>query len=111
MSSTHSPKLVRLIQCGRRSCSYVLTEDERLWEPKSEIGQVAVCPICGDDSFYTLKANGQKVTFKEREEYRDGVNVDEIEATPRMGPKMRSYLRDAKARALGRIAKEKEAQP
>jgi len=97
-----NPILVRLIQCGRRSCSYVLTEDERDWEqhPKWDSGKVAVCPICGNDGFYTLKPNGQKMTMSERDQYRDGIDPATIEPSPRMGPKMKAYLRDAKRRAL-----------
>lgn len=91
--------LVRLIQCGRRSCSYVLTEDERDWMPNG-FGKTAVCPICGNDGFYRLKPNGQKMTMSERDQYRDGIDPATIEPSPRMGPKMKAYLRDAKRRAL-----------
>ena len=96
---------VKLIQCGRRSCSYVLDEDERAWEqhPEWEDGKVAVCPICGQDDFFTLKPNGQKVRVSEMDEYRDGIDPNLIEPTPRMGPKMKAYLRDAKRRIMHRL--------
>lgn len=94
-----SPKLVRLLQCGRKSCGYVLADEERGWR-REDIGQRAICPICANDDFYTLKANGQKVNYREMDEYRKGVDPNLIEATPRMGPKMRAYLRDAKKRIL-----------
>lgn len=108
MNNPTIPKLVRLIQCGRRSCSYVLAEEERHWreDPEWEDHKTAICPLCGEDSFYHLKANGQKISFRERDQYRDGVPLDEIEATPRMGPKMRNALRDAKTRAFARFTKE-----
>lgn len=95
-------RLVRLVQCGRRSCGYILTEGERVWVPSKnfDMGQTAVCPICEEDSFYTLKPNGQKVKFSERDDYRDGIDPTMIEPAPRMGPKVKAYLRDAKRRIL-----------
>ena len=98
MSEEITP-LVNLIQCGRQSCGHVLLEEERHWKPDG-IGERAICPRCGNCGFYTLKANGQKVTRKEMAEYRNGVDPRLIEATPRMGPKMRKELAEAKARAL-----------
>lgn len=102
MSEQIQSPLVKLIQCGRRSCSYVLLGDERRWLPK-DIGRTACCPFCGNDDFYTLKANGQKTVWSERDLYRNGIDPNLIEPTPRMGPKMRSALLDAKRRALESI--------
>lgn len=95
-------RVVRLIQCGRRSCGFILTEEERKWtvDPKWEARQTAVCPRCGEDGFYTLKPNGQKTTMKERDKYRDGIDPTLIDPAPRMGPKMRAGLLAAKRRIL-----------
>jgi len=93
-------RLVRLVQCGRRSCSYVLSEDERGWTPNDYGGQKAICPKCGEDGFYTLKENGQKASWGERDQYRDGIDPTLIEPTPRMGPKFRAALLDAKRRIM-----------
>jgi hypothetical protein len=56
--------------------------------------------MCGNGDFYTLKPNGQKMTMGERDQYRDGIDPTTIEPAPRMGPKMKAYLHDAKRRAL-----------
>lgn len=96
---SNQTNLVKLIQCGRRSCSHVLIEDERGWK-LNDIGHTAVCPKCGNDDFYTLKPNGQKTSFSERDLYRDGIDPATIEPTPRMGPKFKAALMDARRRAL-----------
>lgn len=102
LSRVDLPRLVRLIQCGRRSCGYVLTEDEREWsqDPEWEFRKTAICPKCGEDSFYTLNERGQKITFKERDKYRDGLDPTTIEPSPRMGLKMRRRILAAKRRAI-----------
>jgi hypothetical protein len=97
--------LVKLIQCGRRSCSHVLLEDERAERP-NDFGYTLICPKCGNDDFYTLKENGRKTVWSERDLYRNGIDPNLIEPTTRMGPKMRAALLSAKERAL----KEKGAQ-
>lgn len=95
-------RLVRLIQCGRRACSHILTEDEREWtRPLGELRRrTAICPQCGCDNFYTLNERGQSITFRELENYRNGLDPATIEPSPRMGSKMKSRLLAAKARIL-----------
>jgi len=92
-------RLVHLLQCGRAKCGHVLTKDEYDWKP-SGIGATAICPMCGCSEFYSLKANGQKMTMKDHEENRDGINPELIEPTPRMGPKLKASLINAKRRIL-----------
>jgi len=98
--SVHS--LVRLLQCGRQSCGYVLTEDEREWlqDPEWSARRTAHCPKCGEDGFYTLNEKGQKITARDREKYRDGLDPTLIEPSPRMGPKNRRMILAAKERIL-----------
>lgn len=56
--------------------------------------------MCGCSEFYSLKANGQKMTMKDHNENRGGINPELIEPTPRMGPKLKAALLDAKRRIL-----------
>lgn len=95
---------VRLLECSRRSCSYILSEEERLWVPnerwKGMGGKSATCPKCGGDSFFTLNEVGQRITSKDREKYRDGLVLAEIQPSPKMGSKRRHMLLAAKDRAL-----------
>ncbi len=95
-------RFVRLIQCGRRSCGYVLTEDEREWrqDPEWEARKTAICPKCGEDGFYTLNEKGQQITMRDSEKYRNGLNPATIEPSTRMGLKMRRIILAAKRRAL-----------
>jgi hypothetical protein len=97
------PRLVRLVQCGRRACGYVLTEEERDWreDPEWEGRKTAVCPKCGEDSFYSLNELGQKLTMRDRDKYRDGIDPATIEPSPRMGEKMKRWILAAKSRAIG----------
>ena len=100
-----APTLVRLIQCARRGCGHVLTEEERAWKPTRR-GRRASCPACGGDSFYTLKPNGQATVWGERDQYRDGIDPTLIEPAPRMGPKKKAALLAAKRRILAAIAEQ-----
>ena len=95
-------RLVRILQCGRQSCSHVLTEDERDWksDPRWESSRTAICPECGCDSFYTLNEKGQQITTRDREKYREGIDPSTLEPSPRMGPKNRRMILAAKARIL-----------
>jgi hypothetical protein len=93
------PRLVHLLQCARAKCGHVLTKDEYDWKP-SGIGKTAICPMCGCSEFYSLKANGQKMTMKDHDENRDGINPELIDPTPRMGPKLKASLLAAKRRIL-----------
>ena len=96
-------RLVRLLQCGRKSCGHVLTESERDWVKSKDFegARTAVCPECGNDDFYTLNAAGQAMTTRDM---RDGADREidpaTIEPSPRMGPKMKARILDAKRRAL-----------
>ena len=99
------PRLVHLLQCARAKCGHVLTKDEYTWKP-SCIGRTAICPMCGCSEFYSLKANGQKMTMKDHDENRDGINPELIVPTPRMGPKLKASLLDAKRRILEVNVKE-----
>lgn len=96
-------RLVRLLQCGRKSCGHVLTEGEREWVKSKDFegARTAVCPECGNDDFYTLNAAGQAMTARDM---RDGADREidpaTIEPSPRMGPKMKARILDAKRRAL-----------
>jgi hypothetical protein len=94
-----NPRLVRLLQCGRKSCGYVLTDDEREWK-SVEYGKRAICSQCGCDSFYTLNEKGQQITTRDREKYRDGIDPTTIEPSPRMGPKMTKAIIRAKWHAI-----------
>lgn len=89
----------KLLQCGRRSCSHVLWESERDWSPNG-IGKTAICPNCGETGFYTLNSAGQKLTMSQHRAGHDVFDPAIIEPSPRMGPKMRSAILDAKRRAL-----------
>jgi len=92
---------VKLIQCGRHSCGHILLEDERDWKPLTEwSGKRAICPKCGEDSFYTLNEKGQKTTMSQRDQYRDGIDPATIEPSSRMGLKMRRRILAAKRRAM-----------
>lgn len=101
-TSNSAPHLVHLIQCGRRACSHVLTEDEREWTaPEGALRRrTAICPQCGCDNFYTLNESGQSITFRDREKYRNGLNPADIEPSPRLGPKMKNRLLAVKARII-----------
>ncbi|MEO5715037.1 MAG: hypothetical protein ABIT37_16280 [Luteolibacter sp.] len=96
------PRLVRLVMCGRRSCSHVLIEEERDWreDPDWKGHRTAVCPKCGDDSFYHLNEAGQKINFSDREKYRNGIDPATIEPSPKMGLKMKRRILRAKRHAL-----------
>lgn len=97
-----SGALVRLIECGRRSCGYILTEDEREWseDPEWEGRKTAICPKCGEDGFYTLNESGQRITMRDRDKYRDGIDPATIEPSPRMGLTRRRRIFAAKLRAI-----------
>ncbi len=101
-SSHREQRLVRLLQCGRRSCGYVLAEDEREWlqDPEWSARKTAHCPKCGEDGFYTLNEKGQQITTRDREKYRDGLDPTLIDPSPRMGPKNRQMILAAKQRIL-----------
>ena len=95
------PRLV--LQCGRKSCGHVLTESERDWVKSKYFkgAKTAVCPECGNDDFYALNSAGQAMTARDM---RDGaareIDPATIEPSPRMGPKMKARILDAKRRAL-----------
>ena len=97
------PQKVKLLKCGKKTCSHVLTEDEQVWIP-SDMGRSATCPKCGKDSFYSLNELGQEVTWNEREKYREGVNVDDIVPSERMGLKMKRRILRAKRHAYEILA-------
>lgn len=102
-STDVTPRRVRLLQCGRRSCSYVLTEDERAWrrDPGCSLGRrTAVCPACGADSFYNLNAQGKALTAQEMRSGDTSVDPSTIDPTGRMGPKKRAQLLAVRRRAL-----------
>ena len=96
------PRLVRILECGRQSCGYVLTEKERDWksDPRWESHRTAICPECGCDSFYTLDEKGQRITTCDREKYREGIDPTTLEPSPRMGPKKRQRILAVKQRIL-----------
>ena len=93
------PILVHLMQCCRAKCGHILTKEEYAWEP-SAIGRRAICPRCGCDSFYALAPDGQILTMKQRDEFRDGIDPETIEPFKRLGPKKRQALLEAKRRIL-----------
>lgn len=95
------PRLVRLIQCGRRSCGHVLTEDERPLRRDDDRRSTCICPKCGEDSFYTLNEKGQSINQMSYE-----LDPSTIEPSPRMGPKMKARILDAKRRAMQSINAE-----
>ncbi|WP_395737433.1 hypothetical protein [Prosthecobacter sp.] len=93
---------IELLQCCKQRCGHVMVESEREWIPR-HLGspvKTAVCPKCGGDSFYTLNAQGQCRTTKDRDTPRE-INAEDINPSPRMGLKMRRRLFAAKNRALG----------
>ena len=96
------PRLVRLVQCARKSCGHVLLEDERGWTlPKGALfSRTAICPKCSNHSFYTLNEKGQQITMRDSEKYRHGIDPASIEPSPRMGLKMKRRILAAKRRAL-----------
>ena len=89
------PRIVQLLQCGRKSCGHVLIKEECEWRG-CQYESTATCPKCGNEDFWTLKENGQKVKASEMDAYRDGVDPETIEASPRMGLKMTKALIRAK---------------
>ena len=95
-------RLVRLIQCERRSCGHVLIEDERAWIPHPEWAGAmrAVCPKCADYGFYTLNEKGQAIGIKDLDKYRNGIDPETIDPSPRMGLKMKRRILAAKRRAI-----------
>lgn len=97
------PALIRMLQCGKKSCSHIFTDDEHVWLPGT-IGKRACCPLCHNGDYYTLKENGQKMTMQEREPYRKGIDPNAIEPTAKMGPKMRLRLERVKVRSLDMLA-------
>lgn len=100
-----SQRLVRLIQCGRASCGYVLTEDEQKWVPHPEFenSTTGTCPKCGKDSFYHLNAQGQKRRMSEPLPWE--IDPNDIEPSPKMGLKMKRRILAAKRRAIEANAK------
>ncbi len=108
------PRLVRLLQCGRKSCGHVLTEAEREWVKSKDFegARTAVCPECGNDDFYTLNAAGQSMTMRQmRESGEREIDPATIEPSPRMGPKMKARILDAKRRALESLPNSELSQP
>lgn len=92
-------RLVHLVQCARRTCLHVLTEDEYEWVPHNS-GETALCPKCLNDAFFSLNEFGQRLTMRDREKFRAGIDPNLIQPTPRMGKKRRAQLLAAKHRAL-----------
>lgn len=94
--------VITLLQCSKQRCGHVLLESEREWIPVSwdERTKSAVCPKCYGDTFYTLNAQGQCRTGKDRDKPRE-ILAEDINPSPRMGLKMRRRLFAAKNRALG----------
>lgn len=84
--------MIHLIECGRASCSHILTNDEQVWLPPDENRRTATCPKCGGDSFYTLNEIGQRIGFSQRDKYRNGIDPASILPSPRMGPKRKKAL-------------------
>lgn len=93
--------LVQILQCTRRACGHVMLEQERVWVP-SEIGKQATCPMCSGVEFSHLKANGQAMTMRDinSEARRNGIEPTTIEASPRMGKKMKAAMLAVKERAM-----------
>ncbi len=102
---------IHLLQCSKQRCGHVLLKTEqdkipsRLWANAT----VSVCPKCGNESFYTLTAQGRCRTTKDRDLPLE-INAEDIAPSPRMGLKMRRRLFAAKNRALG-IPSKSSLQP
>jgi len=58
------------------------------------MSKVAICPKCGNDSFYTLNRHGQKIN-----KMNEPLDPTTIEPSPRMGLKMRRRIFAARRRA------------
>lgn len=104
------PKLVLLVECARRSCSHIHTEEERVETPKRSGVSAVTCPACYCDTYYVLKPTGQRATYRELDKYRS-INPAGIEPAPRTGPKKKASLLAAKRRALGLPAVPKPVPP
>jgi hypothetical protein len=93
--------MVHLLQCAKQRCGHVLLDHERGNMPSRwwAGSTVYVCPKCGNESFYTLNAQGRCRTTKDRDLPRE-INAHDIEPSPRMGLKIRRRILAAKRRAL-----------
>ena len=108
------PRLVRLLQCSRKSCGHVLTEGEWIYKkhPYWDGGSMAFCPECGGNAFCALNAAGQAMTARDmRESNTLEIDLATIQPSPRMGPKMTARILDAKRRALESQANVKAHPP
>ena len=88
-------RFVRLLKCGKQTCSHVLTEGEQENTPDPERSYVSIhtCPKCGNDDFWMLDKNGLTVNKSEE------INVNDIDPSPRLGLKMKRRILAAKKRA------------
>jgi hypothetical protein len=95
-------RLVKLLRCGRKSCSHVLIEEEKEWrtDPEWAARKTSHCPKCGEVGFYTLNELGQIIKYSQRDEYRNGIDPTKIVPSPRMGLAMKRRILRAKRYAL-----------
>jgi len=96
-------EMVILVECCKKSCGHILTEDEYAWmpDPRWKDSRTAECPMCGGESFYTLKENGQH--RMSRDTAPREIHVMKIEPSTKMGPKRWAKILMAKKRAMDRI--------
>lgn len=92
--------LVRLTQCSKASCGHVMTESEHVWvpDPRWKGSRTGTCPKCGNNSFYSLNALGQKRSISDTGPRE--IAPEDIEPSPRMGLKMKRRILAAKRRAI-----------
>lgn len=93
---------VTMLECSRVKCGHILLKTEQSSRPSAlwAGSTVHTCPKCGNESFYTLHANGRHRTTKDRDIPLE-IMAEDINPSPRMGLKRRRRLFAAKHRALG----------
>ena len=95
-----SVELVKLVECARRGCGHILTEEEYEWRPGS-FGKTAVCPLCFGETFYRLKANGRRMTPDDTRHGPEKFDPATIAPCSKLGLKKQMGLLDVKRRVLG----------
>lgn len=105
-------KRFTFIECARKRCGFILNKEEYAEKRTSSMSTRKICPLCHGESFFTLSAQGVRMTMGERqihdENFPEGLLPEEFVPHPKLTDKRKHAIIEARQRAIKSMQNENQ---